>query len=899
MQGYSSERIRLFAALIKAGDIFNGKYWLLDPKELRFRHGETIAELKVPYHMGADDEAVIENAVLALVSLLMKRYEPGRVEPPPVHVQLKEKTYRTDIFLPESFEKMAAGNILESVPYIDSAIIAAWLSPDGHGKMFVKWLTALIEKAMKDEVRHSTRERTAYLALLAAISAIRKKKDGLKDLRIKGISYERIDLAVGLTLFMTVSLALKALLHELSGAPYLNERTAELLLSALTPKSFLAIPSSLLASSLNPYFISSEVYDALLKAAPEPSDKADMPGLVKATAEKAAASDEAISALKAYGGIRRFRHEAFAYLTEFDIPGTQAQAMLYDLYCEDRLIKNLLGDQKQQAVLGAALEDVKKKFSKDARLADRLTSFQSYLSSLKKPAFWGLFKGEEAAGVHILSDAVEGCYAYRLDDTAEKFTSLVRSYLVDRRQEFAQNTLLGEYKKGRLYRFAIDERPILKSLELHEEGQLFIDMKNFTRKTLKVKEIAMAEFMKEFFYSPILAAADRYGAGTGLTGEELGIRLTNLPGDAAVFSGGVRYLVALAKDIQKVIRRYRDQLANKLPPGSGEDMLAEITKKFEAKKEELKFKRLKLREAVQRNENGVDAKLMGLGEEEHRLEDTFRDELESAVMGELEAGLYISYGAKAETMALDSSAEGPGAVKVAIGEKINEAARGTTRNALVRAKLEMLLESEKEKRKQMNLKYPFDVYIGRTYSLKMPPELDTAFEKLFSTRKPQSAQAMAQAVAQEYFNDLRKVIAGSPFSELRIITASTDIYNKGQALSHDALEAYIKETKDTRRYFPKTVNVADLDPSIKDSFFFPMERLELWVGAGGKDSPETFEIFARAGEIIFKGFETNTPTVIYEMLNPEGDFFRALIRCHFAQWFDEAVSSQATEPSGD
>ncbi|MCR4286865.1 MAG: hypothetical protein NUW09_02500, partial [Deltaproteobacteria bacterium] len=510
-----------------------------------------------------------------------------------------------------------------------------------------------------------------------------------------------------------------------------------------------------------------------------------------------------------------------------------------------------------------------------------------------------LFKGEEAAGVHILSDAVEGCYAYRLDDTAEKFTSLVRSYLVDRRQEFAQNTLLDEYKKGRLYRFAIDDRPILKSLELHEEGQLFIDMKNFTRKTLKVKEIAMAEFMKEFFYSPILAAADRYGAGTGLTGEEQGIRLTNLPGDAAVFSGGVRYLVALAKDIQKVIRRYRDQLANKLPPGSGEDMLAEITKKFEAKKEELKFKRLKLREAVQRNENGVDAKLMGLGEEEHRLEDTFRDELESAVMGELEAGLYIAYGAKAETMALDSSSEGPGAVKVAIGEKINEAARGTTRNALVRAKLEMLLESEKEKRKQMNLKYPFDVYIGRTYSLKMPPELDAAFEKLFSTRKPQSAQAMAQAVAQEYFNDLRKVIAGSPFSELRIITASTDIYNKGQALSHDALEAYIKETKDTRRYFPKTVNVADLDPSIKDSFFFPMERVELWVGAGGKDSPETVEIFARAGEIIFKGFETNTPTVIYEMLNPEGDFFRALIRCHFAQWFDEAVSSQATEPSGD
>src|SRR5574337_145225 len=133
---YSAQRLSLFEALLKKGcDDENGKLWTLEPRQLRFKHGESIAELKVPYHMGAEDEACIENAVLALISLLMRRYEQAGIDGRgdstqvlPIAVPtLKDKTFRTDLFIADSIEKRLATSILSSTPYIDSAILAGWL----------------------------------------------------------------------------------------------------------------------------------------------------------------------------------------------------------------------------------------------------------------------------------------------------------------------------------------------------------------------------------------------------------------------------------------------------------------------------------------------------------------------------------------------------------------------------------------------------------------------------------------------------------------------------------------------------------------------------------------------------------------------------------------------------
>ena len=48
------------------------------------------------------------------------------------------------------------------------------------------------------------------------------------------------------------------------------------------------------------------------------------------------------------------------------------------------------------------------------------------------------------------------------------------------------------------------------------------------------------------------------------------------------------------------------------------------------------------------------------------------------------------------------------------------------------------------------------------------------------------------------------------------------------------------------------------------------------------------EGYYRNGEVIFKGFEANTPTVIYEIIHMEGEFGKALLKCHFQEWLEEA-----------
>ncbi|MBI5493367.1 MAG: hypothetical protein HY893_10610 [Deltaproteobacteria bacterium] len=900
-ESYSAERLSLFEALLKKGcDIENGRLWTLEPRQLRFKHGESIAELKVPYHMGAEDEACIENAVLALISLLMRRYEPasieGRGDSPqvlPIAVPpLKDKTFRTDLFIADSLEKKLATAILSSTPYIDSAILAGWLGSDGHGRKFMRWASELFEKTLREEARGEGEEKTSYLALLAAINTIRKKKEKIKAYRIKGLSYERLDLVTGLAVFHALRAAMRDTLDRLkvAGATSYNPFTDALLSSSLVPRSFLSIPSNLLSVSLNPYGLNSESFEALSNLPMTFSAEALEP-MEKNNALKG--RPDTVEALKQQGDIARFRDEALKYLMEFELPGTEAQTILFEVYNEDRLIRNFLSDARATANLNRSLDEIKKRFINDTMRVEAISSFQDFLSGFKKSMLGGILKSSKK-DLEAALPLIEGYYACRLDDHVEQYESLMRGYLADRRGEFNQNTLLEEYGRGRLYRFSVDDRPILKTLEVEEEGQLFVDMKDFTRKTLKVKEIAMAEFMKEYFYKPILSAASRYGVGTGIGTDERGITLTNLPGDAAIFSGGVTYLVSLARDIQAIIRRYREQLLRRLPPRRDEELLEDVHKSFEARKEALKQKREDLNRAFDASEPGVESRLVALGEEEHRLERTYRDEIENAIKGELEAGLYISYGAKAEVMLIESRHDISGPVKVSIGEKINEASRGTFRSPMVMAKLEMLMENEKVKKRQ-RLKYPFDVYIDRFYSIKMPPELDSAFEKLLTNRKASSAQAMARIMANEFLNDLKKITSGETFSNLRLVSFTTDIYNKGQALSYGALQAYIREAKGTKSFFQKTVEVRDLDPYIQEAFFFPVTTLDFWLGLESVKGSERVEVFYRSGEVIFKGFEANLPTVIYEMVNPEGDFFKALSRSHIHNWIEEAKKAHGAE----
>jgi hypothetical protein len=901
MSSYSRERLELFQTLLKRNlDIKAGKPWTLEPKELRFKHGESIAELKIPFHMGGEDETCIEQAVLGLTSLLIRRYEPkmdSAKEGASLIITtglLKDKTFRTDLFIADSLEKQIALEVLSGTPYIDSAILSNWLGSEGHGRKFLKWFSEYMEKMLKEQARAASDERTSYLALLALVNAVRKKKEKVKSFRIKGLSYEKAELAIGLVMFHAIRAAILNIFRKLreSGAAYYSQSTETLLLSAVTPRSFLSIPSNLASGTLTPYGVNSDTLEAVSAVAPG-LDEFDSDEFIALSTAKIRKNSAALEALQAQADINRFRAACLEYFSEFEQPGTQIQSMLFELYNEDRLIKNFLSDQRAVVSLSEELEEVKYKYARDQRRADIIESFLRFLSRFRKSMFSGFLKGAKKA--EETANIIEGYYALKLDEHAETYTALMRGYLADRREEFKNNMLQEEYKRGRLYRFSSDDRAVLKTLTIEEEGQLFVDMKDFTRKTLKVKEIAMADFMREYFYKPILNAASKYGKGTGVGADEKGIRLTNLPGDAAIFSGGVSYLVALAKDIQQIIRRYRDELNRRLPPRQDAEILEEVHNRFKERKEALKQKRAELNAALSSNESGVETRLVALGEEEHRLETTYREEIETAIKGELEAGLYISYGAKAEIVLIEVSGEFSGPASVSIGEKINEAARGTFRSPMVRAKLEVTLEAERARRNDKQIKYPFDIYIDRVISVKLPPELDSAFEKLLASRKEASAKAMSQVMANEFYNDLNKIISGETFSSLRVVSSTKDIYNKGEALNITALEAYMRENKGSKWFFNKQVEASALNEDLRRLFFFPSETLEFWCSHETVRGADRIELFYKSGEIIFKGFEVSTPMVVFELINPEGEFFKSIVKYHFHQWLEES-RRQAVEP---
>ncbi len=923
---YIKERLDTFDYFTAAGECFGSEPWTLDPAGLRFRHGETLKELRLPYHLGSQDEEIIEQAISSIAALLRAQYaldgdgmgtqDSLGTSGASQSSRIKERNFSLRALIPDSIEKKIACEILLTVPLVDGAMLMKWLGADGEGKVFIRWVQAIMEKVLREEAgvrstggKGGASEPTAYLALLAILNSIAGHKEALKTLRIKGVSYEKQDLVVGLMLCNVMRIAVGELFVRLKNidAPHYYARSEVVIKAALIPVAFLSIPSTLLGTSLNPYRIDNEIF-TLLAACAGAVDK--IKGSSADFMEKfqeAILKDKTLKgALQSQEDVTSFRELACAYLRDYDIAPTSggsqpdpAHSLLRELYGEDRLIRSCFSDQKLLSKLIAALEELRESYRKDELRLVLIKELMVFIGAfMAKKARWFKASGpaKRVRGEGI-ADIAEGFFARLLDSQIEGALLPMRNILVDRRVEFEGAQLAEEYKRGRLYRFSVDKRPVVCSLTVEKDAQLFIDMKDFTGRTLKVKEIAMADFMKENFYRPILEAATRYGGTGGIGDSAGGIRLVSLPGDAALFSGNITNLVSLARDVQAVVRSYRDALLKRLPTKKGELLLEGVNASFTAKREELKRKRKNIEQRLAGGGDVIKDTLLALAKDERVLEELYRDELESAIGRELEAGAFITYGVKAEDMVLKGKKYFGEVIRVTIGEKINEASRGTDRDGRVRVRLEMMLGAERNRRGEPSLKYPFDVYIDRVYSLRIPPEIDAEMDQLIAGRLDEGLAAealsehlkrLAKVVEKACYNDLSKLNAGASSSTMESLSTAVSIYNKGQAMSFEALKAYISENKSKRFFFKKTVSVSRLSEKIQRNFFFPFEKIEIVVGYEKNMDGEFIEYFVRSGEITFKGFELKPPTIVYEMLGKKTLFFKAITEHHLQGWIKQA-----------
>ncbi len=461
---YAKERIDFFETLPGRVDVLHdGALWTLSPERLRFKHGLALAELKVPYHLGAEDESIVRAGVVGLAALIKKRCESLKfplqedehssksnvfVATP----QLRDKTCRLDIFAQGSFESVLAERILKTTPYVDSALLQAWLSPGESGGKFLGWLRAMLKKARSDEIYNGLQEQTSYLTLLAIIRTHIKYQRSLKEFRIKGLGYEKLDMAVGLSLFNVFS----AVIEELTEPWSPGDNVANVLKSALSPDYFLAVQMGFLNTSHNPYGLCRETIDALRPAMVPLSHNTESLRLLVDEGVRRVRSDKGLLRMVIEQvKIRSFREKVLGYMMGFDIPDQVLRKELFDLYSEDRLISNLIKDGRYALGLAARLEALAKVVAKDRARAGKLSELRTLVIELskKRSVLRGIAGGGKEKDREAIVAVVEGYYALVFDGLVSETLRLMMNCLTDRRVELSGKMLRDEYAKGRLYRF--------------------------------------------------------------------------------------------------------------------------------------------------------------------------------------------------------------------------------------------------------------------------------------------------------------------------------------------------------------------------------------------------------------------------------------------------------------
>jgi hypothetical protein len=197
--------------------------------------------------------------------------------------------------------------------------------------------------------------------------------------------------------------------------------------------------------------------------------------------------------------------------------------------------------------------------------------------------------------------------------------------------------------------------------------------------------------------------------------------------------------------------------------------------------------------------------------------------------------VFVSYGAIPEEIRISDPVFGE--VKVAVAEKLNEAARGTGRSSKVAEEVAETLRSAMARTGNHQLHDPFSVYVGA-----------------------------------------------------RSGESDTEIFNVGEAMSGEALQVFLQRAAGQRYHFEKLVRRADLASEICERLAIP-ERFKLIVSLSSSGSLSDALLFRDVGFVLFRGFEEGEGCEVFEILSAEHRLTKLLAQHHLQRWADEAKAS--------
>ncbi len=841
----------------------------IDPSRIRLLICDAYGDMKIPFVLGGKDIASIREALLELVSHIKHRLEGKRPEglispattPSTPLPPLPPITYKGSVSEDLMLGEPTLEALLFSIPILDRGILRTW-THRGKGSTLMDLLLGIYHKALEEEIRQDGKEHTAYIAQLAILNILKRIKREICDIRVKGLSYERWEYYTGLLLsYLLIHIVEKALKEVKERFPLYDLSTTDLLLkTTLTAGSLVDIKEELWKIPFNPYSLNPEIYSGLERLSEGlEARKEGIEMLTKRVLEE----KDLPSLICSYREVEGLRSHILHYLRDCENQKLKEHELLIQMVRSEKPLFQILSNKEERSRFLKVIRRLIRDFRYDRK---GLTHLEGMEALLRRG--WLSFIRKKEASAQAVKEAVESYFTLKVDQEVWGGVNAWIRLLKDRREELKPQEIRRDYEKGRLYRFSSDGMVVLKTPSEEKEAYLFIDMKDFTRKTFRIKEVAMADFMRTRFFQPIIEAASKYGLGKDMA-EGVSIRIRNILGDAILLSGNISSLIFLAQDIQRIMERYRKELFEKFPP--------DVTL------------RKQQGEALPHEGPGPSDPLKAL-ERRRILEEAFREEQEEMLRKELVAGLYISYGTKAEDIHIKDDLWGR--LDVAIGEKINEAARGVERNPMVRLRLSKILEGRRKRLGNPGLSLPFHVYIGRGYSITLDPDLSEGLEDSIIKKDKKGVERVLREFERRLGKDI-EALTGGDVPQGGVLKVERAMYNTGQALSEEALKAFVEETRATILHFDKAISVSNLADELKRRFLFLEEELRFFISVKRDVGERMVLVFREVGELSFKGFEGGKPVTVYELLRQDSPFYNLFLRYHVNDWIEEALKYRA------
>lgn len=927
-----------------------GPIWNDFLQRLPLTLGESLAERVAPYSVSDSVLQAFSGAVDGLVDLIKRRADPD-YDSEKKSALLPDESARVALrprrFCPRTIPEHSPQrsvvrlSLLESAE-LDAGLLESWLTRPAGGQDLCEKLKTPLSKALAAARVQPALSGAALLTHLAVLQTLLAAKDRIKQQRVKNMSYARLERTVGMALHACFNLAARDALaanpRHPAGTPEYTDTL--IILASLGPLTFFSTGNAELAEDVNPYGLSEEVEELLDPVYRSLLESGNTPRYLLNECLRIAYNRPALlQTLTRQAACEAFRRLALDHLMAAEDPAREEDRLLAGAFYKNDALLVLLEES-------SSLSDLVPEFSKRLRecsrtgeppaAMNRLCAFLEQIQSGGPP--WKRSHHDPV----LLRGLLERFLLHRLDEFAAAHIRMQLERVVDRRRDCPTAALIREYEGGRLYRISDDELPLVKTRIAQEEAQVFVDLKGFTRRTARAKELVMAEFLKTRFYQPILEAAKAYYSGLAAeTGGET-VKLVNLLGDAVAFSGDIVSIVGLARDIQRISRDYTRKLEELAPEEEDgafsalrrqvESSRTAIAATLERKRSELRS----LREEISRRRSLRPAQMV------EQLQKDFQDQFdklqlehqslqvrlktagdpgEKARLTEMARRLRDAHerlnGQRRRVLKRIKQAGAEERARL-LGDLLSQRHKKAAREAedAVRAlqqedrTLLDALEEERTLRMGMGLEAGlFISYGAASEQIEIDDDVWGFHRVSISERINEAARGTARNMTVKRWLDQALAAArmerANPMLELpfRVYIAPTrapgaeqsnnDIYNLGEAVSEPALGAYIKKTRTQNFFFRIQARTAELHPDIRQRFFFVEDLLTLLVSRPLDSAQKGEELFRYAGQVLFRGFEVAHPTRVYEILRADSPFAQLLRRHHLQDWLAEAEQNPA------